>query len=66
MPLDRTGDEPSTHHCRNGWLSAHDADVAIPCPVCRKPSRRDVNDFAERIPSARAQQAINAAERENQ
>lgn len=62
--LDRTGQPvDETHQCRKGWLSAHDADVAIPCPVCRPPRRTDINDYAERTPSARARAAI---ERENQ
>jgi hypothetical protein len=66
MSPDRYSDsdtEPA-HSCRNGWLSAHDADVAIPCPTCRPPRRTDITDYAERQPSARAQQAIESENRE--
>ncbi|PKV80869.1 hypothetical protein [Nocardia fluminea] len=51
--------------CRNGWLSPPDADVMRACPVCR-PKSREVHDFAERLPSLRAQQAIAAQERKDQ
>lgn len=58
MSPNRYGETDPGHSCRNGWLSPHDADVAIPCPTCRPPRRTDVNDFAERTPSARAHAAI--------
>ncbi|MEV6432873.1 hypothetical protein [Nocardia sp. NPDC051463] len=64
MSPDRYGETEAAHSCRNGWLSAHDADVAIPCPHCRPPRKSDITDYAERIPSALAQQAINANESE--
>lgn len=66
MALDRTGepcnDDPPYHdrRCHNGWLGYDDERRPIPCFVCRPHLRKTVNanDFAERIPSARAQQAI--------
>lgn len=66
MTLDRTGEPRDDHHCRNGWLTALDADEPKPCPIC-KPHlcgpTATTNDFAERTPSARAQQAIDKENR---
>lgn len=70
MALDRTGEpvaESARFHdsnCHRGWLGYDDEGRPIPCFVCRPHLRKTVNanDFAERVPSARAQQAI---EREN-
>lgn len=72
MP-DRFGEPETRKKCRNpncrppGWLGTDDEGRPIPCMECKDHllHRRDVNDFAERTPSARAQQAINAAESEN-
>lgn len=55
-------------NCRPpGWLGTDDEGRLIPCPVCKKHlfEPRQNNDFAQRVPSARAQAAIDAAEREN-
>ncbi|MGW6121471.1 hypothetical protein ACWFRF_20685 [Nocardia sp. NPDC055165] len=73
MIRDRSGDELDDEpdadwhdpNCRNGWLSPPDADVMRACPIHR-PRPRDVTDYAERIPSLRAQQAIAAQERKEQ
>lgn len=71
MTLDRSGDdlEPAPPHdpdrCPK-WLGEDDDGHPIPCLLC-KPHltrlHRDVDDYADIRPSARAQQAI---ERENQ
>ncbi|MGS2805367.1 hypothetical protein [Nocardia sp. MW-W600-9] len=64
MSRDRTGDEADDHECRDGWLSAPDADVAVACP-CRwqRTAAANVNnDFAVRTPSPRAAAAIRAEE----
>lgn len=63
MTLDRTGERIDDSHdprCRNGWLGYDSERRPIPCFTCRPHLRKTVNanDFAERIPSARAQQAI--------
>lgn len=66
MP-DRYGEEtkPSCRNpnCRNGWVTPPDSDAPRLC-YCRDKPRRESNDYAERQPSARAQAAIEAAERE--
>jgi hypothetical protein len=64
VTLDRTGEERTDHNCRNGWLTGPYADTPVPCPECKPhlACAPDINDYAERPPSARAQQAI---EREN-
>ncbi len=69
MP-DRYGEpaeQPSCRdpRCRKGWLTAANADHPEPCPTCKPHlcgTTATTNDFAERIPSARAQQAIDAAD----
>jgi hypothetical protein len=60
MTLDRTGEPRPDHDCRRGWLSGPNADEAIPCLICRPhlAVTSTANDFAERVPSARAQRAI--------
>ena len=65
--------EPQPQPCRNpkchrGWLGTDEEGRPIPCADCKPhlaAGRRDVTDYAERVPSARAQAAIDAAEREN-
>lgn len=69
MALDRTGEQlpgPCPYDCRRGWMTPVEADVQIPCPHCKDHLYEPVptNDFAERTPSARAQQAINQENRE--
>lgn len=65
MALDRTGEpvpDPCRHpDCRRGWLTGPYADEPVPCPYCKphlSSKTPDINDYAERTPSARAQQAI--------
>lgn len=50
--------------CRNGWVTPPDSDAPRLC-YCREKPRRESNDYAERTPSARAQQAINRDSQEN-
>lgn len=42
---DRTGDDidPDGHTCRRGWLTPHDADNPVPCPLCRPALYRQTN-----------------------
>lgn len=69
MSPDRYGDTPETpcpHSCRRGWLTGPYSDAPEPCPVHKEHlfrGTKSTNDFSERIPSARAQEAI---ESENQ
>ncbi|MBW0275028.1 hypothetical protein ATM97_27895 [Nocardia sp. MH4] len=66
MTRDRYGeeveDQPCPHGCRNGWLSAPDADVAVACRCRWQRIHNTNNDFAVREPSARAAAAIRAEE----
>jgi hypothetical protein len=66
---DRYGDpQPRTcrnPNCRKGWLGEDDEGRPIPCLECKDHLLRGTStthDFAERIPSARAQQAINESD----
>lgn len=75
MTLDRTGepadnDDPDPWHdprCRNGWLGYDDEHRPIPCLQCRDHLRAGTvrtNDCSTGYPSARAQAAIEKAERD--
>ena len=64
MSPDRYGDTPEPpcpHDCRKGWLTGPNSDHPRPCPV-HKPhlagGTTSTTNYAERPPSARAQQAI--------
>lgn len=65
MTLDRTGEPITEHRCRNGWLTPADSDSPRLRPICRPQKRRDLHDYAERTPSARAAEAIARADRED-
>lgn len=45
-------DDDTDHDCRRGWLSPHDAVVAIPCLMCRPhlAMRQSVNQTARTRP----------------
>lgn len=64
-PTDRAPLPPCGRPGCKGWAGFDDEQRPIPCYTCRPHLRKTVddNDYAERTPSARAQQAI---ERENQ
>lgn len=69
MTHDRYGEriEQCPNGCRNGWLSAPDADVAVACP-CRwqradASNANTTSDTSTGRVSARAQAAIDAADR---
>lgn len=54
--------------CPKRWIGYDDDGRPIPCLNCKPhlvKTRSDVHDFAEREPSARAQAAINAENRNN-
>ena len=62
---DRTGEEIEPHRCGNGWIGETSDGRPIPCLIC-KPHlgrRSDVNDFADRPVSDRAQRAIDQENR---
>lgn len=73
MTHDRSTGEDSEPRCRDprcgngcpkGWIGYDDEGRPIPCLACKPHlavTKADVHDYAERRPSARAQQAINAA-----
>lgn len=70
MTLDRYGDEADSRKCRDprcgngcpkGWIGYDDEHRPIPCLICKDHLLKglaDKNDYAERVPSARAQRAI--------
>lgn len=69
MTLDRTGEalEPEPLHdprCHRGWLGYDEERRPIPCLICRPHLTKTTvtNDFSARIPSFRAQSAIDREE----
>ena len=63
MSPDRYGepDDRCPHDCRRGWLTGPNSDAPVPCPHCKDHlagGTTSTTDYAERPPSARAQQAI--------
>lgn len=73
MSPDRYGERPDRPpcpdpRCRKGWLGHDDEGRPIPCLRCKDhliKGTSTTSDFAEREPSARARQAINAEENRN-
>lgn len=69
MSPDRYGERTETgcrdSRCRKGWIGHDDEGRPIPCLACKPhlATTTTSHDFAERIPSARAQQAIESDER---
>lgn len=73
MSPDRYGEPDESPRCRDprcrrGWLGHDSEGRPIPCLDCKPhlKSTSTANDFAERPPSARAQQAINRDQENNQ